>query len=402
MKPSFTRFFFVIVLLGVIAGGLYWIYGPATQEAGDPKKRGERTVPVEVGPIVRGAIELRRTFSGALEPRTQFVLAPKVSGRLERLSVNISDFVQRGELVGELENDEYVQSVTQARANLAVAQANLSEARSELGIANRELERVETLKKRGVASESQLDSARANQLAKQAKSEVAEANVSRAESLLETENIRLRYTRIIAEWSGGKEKRVVAERFVDEGEMVSANTPLLRIVEIDPIIGVIFVTERDYARLQPGQRVTLSTDAYPGEYFNGSIARIAPIFRKATRQARVELLVDNNRLRLKPGMFIRATIILDQKSDAVLIPEEALTKRNDRMGVFKVSEDGRSVSWTPVNVGIRDGNAVQVEGEQLSGRVVTLGQQLLEDGSKISIPAEEPASTETTGKAANR
>ena len=102
----------------------------------------------------------------------------------------------------------------------------------------------------------------------------------RAEASLETANIRLGYTRITAGWSGGDDQRVVAERYVDEGETVSANTPLLRIVELDPITGVIFVTERDYARLQPGQEVLLlTTDAYPGEDFQGRIERIAPVFR---------------------------------------------------------------------------------------------------------------------------
>ena len=66
-----------------------------------------------------------------------------------------------------------------------------------------------------------------------------------------------------------------------------------------------------------------------------------------------------------------------------------MTKRDDRGGVFIVSEDGRSVGWREVNVGIREGDRVQVEGEGLIGRVVTLGQQLVNDGSPITIPAEQ-------------
>ncbi|NIR30343.1 MAG: HlyD family efflux transporter periplasmic adaptor subunit, partial [Gammaproteobacteria bacterium] len=70
-------------------------------------------------------------------------------------------------------------------------------------------------------------------------------------------------------------------------------------VELDPITAVFYVTERDYARLKPGQEAALSTDAYPGESFSGRIVRIAPVFRESTRQARVELRVANPDLRLK-------------------------------------------------------------------------------------------------------
>ena len=66
-----------------------------------------------------------------------------------------------------------------------------------------------------------------------------------------------------------------------------------------------------------------------------------------------------------------------------------MTIRDHRSGVFIVSEDGRSVAWREVKVGIREGDRVQAEGEGLSGRVVTLGQQLANDGSPITIPAEQ-------------
>jgi RND family efflux transporter MFP subunit len=331
-------------------------------------------------------MELRRIFSGALEAPAQFDVAPKVGGRVERLAANLSDTVSRGQLVAELDNDEYVQAVAQARAELAVAKANLAEAVSALEIAGRELERITRLRERGVASEANLDTAQANRLAKEAQLEVARAQVTRAEAALETARIRLGYTRITADWSGGDDQRVVAERFVDEGETVAANAPLLRIVELDPLTGVIFVAEKDYGRLQPGLEVSLATDAYPGEAFGGRIARIAPVFREATRQARVELTVDNPDHRLKPGMFIRATVVLEHVADAVIVPEAALAARNDRTGLFVVSADGRSVVWREVRVGIREGSRVQVLGEGIAGRVVTLGQQLVDDGSTIIIP----------------
>ncbi|MBI9086646.1 MAG: efflux RND transporter periplasmic adaptor subunit [Desulfobacterales bacterium] len=352
-----------------------------------------KPVPVKVVPIQHGPMVLTRTFSGELEARAEFVVAPKVSGRVERMPVHIADTVTRGQVVAELDNDEYVQAIAQARADLEVARANLSEAESALENADLEFKRTASLLKRGIASDSEFDAIRQGQTAKQAKLKVAAAQVAKAESSLETANIRLGYTQVTAGWSGGEEDRVVAERYVDEGQTVAANAPLLLIVELDPIIGVVFVTERDYARLAPGQSVSLTTDAYPGEAFAGRINRIAPVFRKATRQARIEMTVDNPRHRLKPGMFVRATVVLTRVPEATVVPEQALTIRDDKSGIFIVGDQGQSVFWRPVKVGIRQGGRAQVEGDGLFGRVVILGQQLVNDGSPITIPGEPGSAT---------
>ncbi len=322
-------------------------------------------------------------------------MAPKINGRIERLAVDLADPVQRGQIVAELDRDEYVQEVTRAQADLAVAQASLAEANSAQEIAQREMARIETLRERGIASESQLDTAKANEQAKQAQLEVAKALVTRAEATVEAARIRLGYTTVAAEWNGGDDQRVVAARFVDEGDMVSANTPLLSIVELDPITGVVFVTEKDYARLRAEHEVTLATDAYADEEFAGRVTRIAPVFSRTSRQARVELIVDNPDHRLKPGMFIRATIALETVDAATIVPEQALTVRRDQTGVFLVNDD-LTVSWHPVTVGLREGQRVQVHGEGLTGRVVTLGQQLIDDGSRITIPQDngDPPNTQ--------
>ena len=77
---------------------------------------------------------------------------------------------------------------------------------------------------------------------------------------------------------------------------------------------------------------------------------------------------------------------LAREPEVTIVPEQALTWRDDSSGVFIVSEDGRSVVWREVQVGIREGDRVQIKGEKLSGRVVLLGQQLVNDGSAITIP----------------
>ena len=109
------------------------------------------------------------------------------------------------------------------------------------------------------------------------------------------------------------------------------------------------------------------------------------MFRESTRQARVEVDVDNADLRLKPGMFVRAAVVLDRVEDAIIVPDQALVRRDGHDGVFVVSDDGKSVRWREVAVGFRQGNRVQVSGDGLNSQVVILGQQLLEDKSAVSV-----------------
>lgn len=382
---TWSRRLLILGVLGLLVWGLYQHLDQTAPTTAD--KPASLPVPVEVASIENGPIELRRTFTGTLEAHAEFVAAPKVSGRVVALNADLADEVTRGQVVAVLDDAEYVQDVARAQADLAVAKAGQIEADSLLKIAERDLERIDKLQTRGVSSESQRDIAKAEQLAKQAQVAVTSAKVTSAEANLETARIRLGYTQVNAGWRGGSEQRVVAERYVDEGETVAANAPLLRIVELDPITAVFYVTERDYAQLQRGQAATLSTDAFPNEHFQGSIQRIAPVFRETSRQARIELRVANPEQRLKPGMFIRATVILARVEEAVIVPGQALTTREGQDGVFLVSGDGAQARWCVVQRGIQQDARVQITGEGIAGQVVVLGQQLLEDGSPIRIAA---------------
>jgi multidrug efflux pump subunit AcrA (membrane-fusion protein) len=108
----------------------------------------------------------------------------------------------------------------------------------------------------------------------------------------------------------------------------------------------------------------------------------------------VEIRVPNPDHRLKPGMFIRADVVLDHRDDARVIPESALTVRQGATGVFVLQADRQHVSWQSVAVGIRQGDVVAVSGLDAGSFVVTLGQQMLSDGSAVTISeqASDPGS----------
>jgi RND family efflux transporter MFP subunit len=341
---------------------------------------------VEIGPI-----EEKKTFSGTLEPSAETAVAARVDGRVMRVLVDLADTVQRNDLVVELDPAEYLQAVARAEADLAVSQARLKESENRLTIASRELERIQGLAERGISSASELDTAKGEHLIRTSALEVARAEVSASEAALETARIQLEDTRVRATWTGGDADRLVARRMVEEGDTIDSNQPLLRVVDIDPIRATFFVPERDYTRLQNGQKVDLATDAFPGKTFLGTISRIAPVFEEQSRQARVEIQVPNPDHQLKPGMFLRVTVLLERHEDVSIVPESAITRRGDVTGIFLVDPATKTASWHPVTPGIRDGRRIEVVGENISGLVVSLGQQLLQDGGVVLMPDQSDA-----------
>lgn len=387
MKARFLKLFLIVsLMLVVLAVGVTLfrrgVFAPEKQvrQGGDA-----RIVPVEVSPVTRGRMERRRVFSGTLTPSAELSVAPKIAGRIARILVDLSDPVARGAEVALLDDAEYRQSVASAQADLAVAKALASESETRIALAKRELERVQTLEERGVASASALDSARTEFIMRQSAADVAVANVLASEAALATAEIRLGYTRVTAAWSEGDAARVVAERLADEGDTVAANTPLLSVVSLRPIRTVFHVSERDYALLRPGQAVELRTDAFPGEIFPGIVTRVAPVFREDSRQARVEVVSENTDERLKPGMFVRASVVLEDVADVRILPLSSITRRGGGEGVFLVDDAGATVRWVPVKTGLRNVTHAAIMEPELEGRVVSLGLQFLSDGASVRV-----------------
>ncbi len=379
----------IVVLFGAALGtAIYWT---ADDDPG-PAGRGEaRAVPVEAVPVEQRSLEERARFSGSLAAATRVGVASRVTGRLDRLHVDLGDTVEPGDLLAELDDEEFRQDLAQARAELLVAEASVNEARASLQAAERRLRRTRELREQRVASEAELEAAETEVSAEQARLDLARAQVSQREAAVRAAEIRLGYTRIRAERDPEAGVQVVAERLADPGTVIQANTVLLTLVDLDPLRGVVFVTERDYARLSRGQAVNLRTDAHPGETFEGRIARLAPVFREDSRQARVEIEIPNPDQRLRPGMFVDARVITADRDDVRAIPLDALLERDGRRGVFVAREedDGHRARFVEVTTGIRDGDWVEIREPDLDGHVVTLGRHLLSDGTPVRM-ADDP------------
>jgi RND family efflux transporter MFP subunit len=324
MKRAFVLLV-VLALIGLVGWQIYLRI--AALRKPEAIQRGRVPVAVEIKPVQTGPVRDIGLFTGSLYPRSQFIVAPKIAGRLEKLLVKIGDSVKRNQLIAVLEDDEYLQQVDEAKAELEVARANLEESLSDLKIAKREYERAKTLRERNIVSESDLDVAEANFKAQSAKHKVGLAQVNQKEAALKAAQVRLSYTRIRASWQDRDQNRVVGERFVDEGSMLAPNASIVSILDIDTLIGVIYVIERDYPKVRVGQEGIITTDAFRGKNFYGKVVRVAPILKETSREARVEMEVPNPEGLLKPGMFIRVEMEFAEKENAMLVPIRALTKR---------------------------------------------------------------------------
>jgi len=375
--------------IGIILILIGWqVYDKATRSSKGPGQSGKPSVAVEVKPVRKATIHEIGTFTGTLLPKSQYVVAPKIAGRLEKLYVNIGDPVERGQVIALIDDDEFVQQVDQARAELDVARANTEENTSVLNLARREFERAQSLREKKIVSEAELDAAEAQYKAALARQKVASAQVAQKEAELKTVQVRLGYTRIQASWENGNEPRVVGERFADEGTMMTANTSIVSVIDISALKAVIHVIERDYPRIQTGQPAMIATDAFPERVFTGKIARIAPLLKETSRQARVEIDIPNPENMLRPGMFVRVNIEFDRHENATVVPVDSLLKDGNQWIIFMIDKERMRAQRVPVKLGIVDGGMAEITEPSISGLVVTVGQHLLDDDAAISLAEE--------------
>lgn len=387
----------VVVLVAALAVSWFFLLRDASaQERG---RGGAGPAAVAVGEVQRSDIAERRTFSGTLEPRRQFTVAPHVNGRVLRMLVDEGDLVQRGDLIAVLDDQEYQQEEAQAQADLAVAQATLNERESALVVVQRQYQRERGLRAEGLTSVTAMDRLEADLVAAQAAVAVAQATVQRLESLLSQALIRRAYTQVRASWpeDEGPGPRMVTRRLLDAGDTVSARDGLVVVADVNPMRAVFAVSERDFVRLEVGQSVSLRVEAWPDQSFPATVHRRSPEFDRGSRQARIEVLVEDAQGQLRVGMFTRIAVTLRAVSDALVVPVEAPTRRAGEQIVFMVDEeaDPLRVRQVPVRLGIRDGDWQQVvvdddEVDLEGARVVILGHQLLSDGSEIRIPDAQP------------
>ena len=344
---------------------------------------GAQPMRVDSAGVTRADIAEQLQIVGNLTGAASVEVAPKINGRLRQVELRLGDPVTRGQEVARVEDDELRQQVNQAEASYEVARATVRQREADLVLAQTTRDRSQSLFSRALVSRQELDDAEARYQAATAQLDLARAQFDEAGARLEELRINLDNTVMVSPVDG-----FIGRRYLDPGAYVTSNTAVVSVVDIGLVRLVANLVERDLQLVDEGVEARIEVDAFPSESFRGRVARIAPILDPATRTAEIEIEVPNPDFRLKPGMYARVSLLVGTKSQALVVPREAVVIRTAARGVFRVEDDGNAptAQFVSLVTGLEDELHVEVvEGLSEGDRVVTTGAAGLQHGDPILL-----------------
>lgn len=335
---------------------------------------------VELGTVKRGDVSANLTVVGNLIGLQTVDVAPRTNGRLLTVSVQMGDPVRRGQVIGKIEDREIVEQVSQAEASLLVSKATIRQREADLNVAKVNFERSQNLFERQLLAKQALDDAESRFLAADAQIDLSKAQLAQAEARLQELKINLQNTTVTSPVDG-----FVGKRNVDPGAMVSQNTPIASVVDISRLKMVVNVVEKDIRLVTVGDSGNVDVDAYPGEQFRGRVARVAPVLDPATRTATMEIEIANGDGRLKPGMYARVSLIVEDRKNTLVAPKTAVVDFENKRGVWVPNADNRA-AFVPVVLGIEDVDRIEITGGLKEGdRIVTTGAGAVRNNDQLVI-----------------
>ncbi|MEP7365505.1 MAG: efflux RND transporter periplasmic adaptor subunit [Acidobacteriota bacterium] len=355
----------------------------AEGKQGAKKGAAARVISVATAVVRTGQVREEILITGSLKPKEQVDVTSKATGRVEKLTFYVGDLVKKGQVIAEIEDSELQQQVRRAMASIAVVKATLSQRKAELANAKADLERSRQLAEAGLIPRQEFDTKKTSFQVVQAQIELTEAQGDQAHAELSELKIRLEQMHILAPMDG-----YIADRFVDEGAVVSPSTPIVRLVNLSTMVTRANVPEREVSKLRVGNKAIVRVDAFGDQVFEGKVTRVSPVLDVATRSALVEVEIQNKGVGLKAEMFARVTLDLANFRQAVLIPREALVYRGQQPGVYTLSADNKP-SFRDIEPGVTQGDDVEVLTNLSPGtRIVTKGSSMLSDGVQVRVAGE--------------
>lgn len=359
----------VVLLVGAGIGGAYWYFmmRPAQQAGPASGPPAGFAMPVEAAPVRIGPSQRQIQAVGSLRSNESVIVRPELAGRIVQINFTEGQKVKKGQLLVQLD-------ATVPRAELVQMQAALS-------LAKANYERAQELHKRSAGTERALDEAR--------------WKLRNDEAAVKLSEARLEKYALMAPFDG-----VIGLRKVSIGDFVNAGADLVNLEQIDPLKVDFRVPEVFLASLKVGQRIAVTVDAMPGREFAGEVYAIDPLVDASGRAVVIRARIANPEDALRPGLFARVALVVDEKPEAVFVPEQSLVPVNDQLFVFKVvdgPQGGKAVAFTKVKLGERrKGEAEVVEGLKPGDVVVTAGLLKIRDGMPVQImppPGAPPAAT---------
>lgn len=373
----------VAVVLALAAGAGWWW----TQRDAGPAQQ-FRTALVE-----RGNLQASVSASGTVNPVTQVSVGTQVSGQLREIHVDFNDEVRAGQLIAEIDPETFEYrvrsamadldaaraSVLTAQANAAATRANVSRAQTEVAEARRVHERNLQLVAQGFISQSEADRTQAALTAAQeslkssealaavseAQIRSAQATVAQRESSLAQARIDLGRTRITSPVDG-----IVIKRAVERGQTVAASLQAPELFVIAQNLADMqvdaSVDEADVGRIRPGQQVSFTVDAFPGQTFDGVVQQVRKAAQNVSNVVTYTAVIGfaNTSGRLLPGMTANVRVVTDAREGVLKLPNAALRVR--MAGVEPLAPTGPAAGGA--GVGPSNGPVVSAPAGTAGGR----------------------------------
>ncbi len=371
---------------------------PASQRQGGDSASGPRQV--KTARVVEMPVGQTVTVNGTLAAYDQTTVSVKVAGRVKSISIDLGSVVRKGQVIATLEPEDYKLRLQQAEAGMAQARARLGlspdgtddrvdpektatvrQAQAVLDEARFNRSRAQKLVEQGVVSRAEFDSAdsaykvaegKYQDALEEIRNRQAVLSQRRSESALAVQ--QLAATTILAPLAG-----IVQQKRTSVGEYLAAGTPVVDIVQMDPLRLQAEVPEREAANVRAGQNVRVTIEGDPNIYL-GQIKRMSPTIKEQNRMLSVEADVRNNGS-LRPGSFVRAEIVTNDSSMAVTVPsksvvvfagiEKVIVIQNGKALEKPITTGRRLNEWTEVLAGVNVGESVIVDpGNLQSGQAV--------------------------------
>lgn len=344
-----SRSRFTPLVLAVIALAIFIVYMNLPEEEQSEQRQSAAT-PVKVTAAKVTPFPVTIDALGTAKANESVTITAQETETVAQIFFDDGDSVEAGQVLVQLNDQE-------EKARIEELTANIEEA-------GRQLNRVKNLAKSSAASEQLLDEQQARVKALTAQRDVAKA--------------QMRQLQITAPFSGH-----LGIRAISKGSLVRPADVITTLDDIHVVKVDFSVAESHLATLAPGQKVTATSVAYPGETFEGEIRTIDSRLDPVTRAILVRAVIQNPKARLRPGMLLQITLE-KRVLNAMVVPEKALVPVQDKQFVYVVNDN--KVEQREVRLGLRKPGIVQIvdglsEGEQ----VITEGTLRVRDGSVVRV-----------------
>ncbi len=360
----------IAIAIAAALGVAHWYLNVRPDTSGAPAAPpgGGAGVAVEAVAVKVAQVVDEVSAVGTLRSNESVVIRPEIAGRIADINFAEGEPVEKGSPLVSLDDSTY--------------QAELADAQASLNLAENNFRRLDELSDTGSITARERDEAL--------------ARLESARAALQLSQARLEKTHVNAPFSG-----ILGLRRVSPGDYIIPGQDMVNLEDIDPIKVDFRIPERFLASLSKGQRIRVRVDAFPDRAFEGEVYAIDPQIDPAGRSIAIRARIANADRILRPGLFARVRLIVEERPAALVVPEQAIVPRGEQRYVFRVV-DGKAM-LTEVRVGQRrDGEAEITAGLAADDTVITAGQLKIRDGVPVTVLDQQPSDGgETAQKGGN-